>query len=53
MALPEAIIIIDDVIKFRYKMESLYEYVASENIDYKIIQIDSDDGIMIIKKPRD
>lgn len=32
-------------------MESLYEYVASENLIYEIIQIDSDDGIMIIKKP--
>jgi len=52
MALPGAIIIIDDVIKFRYKMESLYEYVESENLDYKIIQIDTDDGIMIIKKPQ-
>ena len=32
-------------------MESLYEYVTSEKLDYEIIQIDSDDGIMIIKKP--
>lgn len=53
MALPWATIIIDDVIKFRYKMESLYDYVEAENLDYSIVQIDSDDGIMIIKKPRD
>ena len=45
------IIIIDDVIKFRFKMESLYEYIESEKIDHEIVQIDSDDGIMIIKKP--
>ena len=53
MPLPWATIVIDDVIKFRYKMESLYKYLESEKIDYKVIQIDSDDGIMIIKKPRD
>ena len=43
-------IVIDDVIKFRYKMEDLYEYVEAENIDYEVIQIDQDDGIMIIQK---
>jgi len=48
--LPNAIIVIDDVIKFRYKMESLYEYLNTENIAYEVIQIDDDDGIMIIKK---
>lgn len=52
MALPWATIIIDDVIKFRYKMESLYKYVISQKLNYRVIQIDSDDGIMIIKKPR-
>lgn len=50
-AIPWAIIVIDDVIKFRYKMESLYEYVESQNINYEVIPIDRDDGIMIIKKP--
>jgi len=33
-------------------MESLYDYIESEKIDHEIIQIDDDDGIMIIKKPR-
>jgi len=46
-------IIIDDVIKFRHKMEDLYEYVDSNNIEYEILQIDTDDGIMIIKKEQD
>lgn len=41
-------IVIDDVIKFRYKMEDLYEYVEEEKLNYQIIQIDSDDGIMKI-----
>lgn len=44
------IIVIDDVIKFRFKMEDLYEYVEKEKLDYKVLQIDEDDGIMIITK---
>lgn len=48
--LPHGVIIIDDVIKFRYKMENLYEFVESEWINYEVLQIDEDDGIMIIKK---
>lgn len=43
-------IIIDDVIKFRYKMEDLYEYLEIHQIPYEVIQIDPDDGIMILKK---
>lgn len=46
-----AIIIIDDVIKFRHKMVGLYEYLEEKGIEYEVIQIDSDDGIMkIVKK---
>jgi len=41
--------VIDDVIKFRYKMENLYAYLEQEKIDYEIQQIDADDGIMIIR----
>jgi predicted O-methyltransferase YrrM len=51
--LPWWIIVIDDVIKFRYKMESLYTYIEQQNIEHQIIQVDDDDGIMVIKKPRD
>ena len=43
-------IIIDDVIKFKDKMIWLYEYLEANNIEYEIIQIDADDGIMIIEK---
>lgn len=43
-------IIIDDVIKFKDKMIWLYEYLEENNIEYEIIQIDADDGIMIIEK---
>jgi predicted O-methyltransferase YrrM len=45
-----SIIIFDDVIKYKYKMEHLYNYLNKENIKYTIINIDSDDGIMILKK---
>jgi len=44
------IIIIDDVIKFKHKMPSLYEYVGQNQIPYEVIQIDSDDGVMKIIK---
>ncbi len=44
------IIIIDDVIKFKHKMLSLYDYVEENNIKYNIIPIDEDDGIMMIIK---
>jgi len=42
------IIIIDDVIKFRNKMENLYDYLEKEKIIYHILPIDEDDGIMMI-----
>ncbi len=42
-------IVIDDVIKFRYKMESLYEFVETHKLPYEIVQIDTDDGIMILR----
>ncbi len=43
-------IVIDDVIKFTEKMTWLYEYVESQAMNYEVIQIDSDDGIMVISK---
>ena len=46
---PWGIIIIDDVIKFRHKMEDLYMYLEKNTIPYKIEQIDEDDGIMILE----
>jgi predicted O-methyltransferase YrrM len=46
-----AIIIIDDVLKFKDKMITLRNYLEKNNIDYNILPIDPDDGIlMIIKK---
>lgn len=44
------IIIIDDVIKFRHKMQDLYEHLEDQKIPHNIIPIDGDDGIMMILK---
>ncbi len=46
---PNATIIFDDVIKFAHKTSSLYEFLAEKQIDYKIHQLDEDDGIMVIE----
>lgn len=45
-----AIIIIDDVIKFRHKMENMYTYFDENKIPYNIIPIDNDDGILMTIK---
>lgn len=44
------VIIIDDVIKFKEKMQSLYDYLEIKKIEYNIIPIDSDDWIIMIIK---
>ncbi len=43
-------IIIDDVIKFKEKMQDCYDFLDKNNIEYKIEKIDSDDGILIIPR---
>jgi predicted O-methyltransferase YrrM len=47
---PDALIIIDDVEKFRDKMEDLYEYLDKQEIPYQLEKTDIDDSIMIIKR---
>lgn len=42
-------IIIDDAIKYAWKMDGFQEYLESINIPYKLIQTDADDGIMLIE----
>lgn len=44
------IIVIDDVVKFRHKMENLYTYLDKKTINYEIVMVDPDDGIMMIEK---
>jgi predicted O-methyltransferase YrrM len=47
---PDAMIVIDDVVKFRDKMEDLYDFLDRNHIEYKICSTDPDDGIMILSK---
>lgn len=42
--------VIDDVIKFAWKMPSFYEYLKEREIPYSILKIDEDDGVMLIVK---
>ena len=44
----DAIIVIDDVIKFYDKMKNLYDFLDRNDIEYNICSTDPDDGIMII-----
>jgi hypothetical protein len=47
---PDAMIVIDDVVKFRDKMEDLYDFLDRKDIEYNICSTDPDDGIMILSK---
>lgn len=47
------IIIVDDVIKFKEKMNWFEYYLQKNNIDYNIIPIDIDDGIIMIIKEKE
>jgi hypothetical protein len=44
----ESQIIIDDVIKFRDKLDWLYEYLEKKQITYQILPMEAGDGIMVI-----
>lgn len=46
----DAIIVIDDVEKFRDKMENLYSYLEINTIPYKLEKTDIDDSIMILER---
>jgi len=47
---PETMIVLDDVIKYHSKLSKLYEYLSKKQIHYKILQLEEDDGIMVIEK---
>lgn len=44
----DALIVIDDVEKFRDKMEDMYTYLDTHDIPYRLEHTDSDDSIMIL-----
>lgn len=45
---PKGIVIIDDAIKYRWKMEGFHEYLEKRGISYELVQTDEDDGVMVI-----
>ena len=47
---PGALIVIDDVEKFRNKMEDLYTFLTEKNIPYSLLKTDPDDSIMVIHR---
>lgn len=49
LAAPNALIVIDDVIKFKDKMLNFYDHLKTESINHTIEHIDDDeDGVMLI-----
>ncbi|MGL4766648.1 MAG: O-methyltransferase [Formosimonas sp.] len=48
LAAPDALIVVDDVVKFKHKMQRFYDYLATHKIVYNIEQVDADDGVMLI-----
>ena len=47
------IIVIDDVIKFKDKMVDLWDFLEKNKLDYNLIPIDIDDGILFMVKQKD
>lgn len=50
-ALPWALIIIDDTIKFFHKMVTLFSYLWEKRIPFCLIPIDKNDGVLLIVMP--
>jgi predicted O-methyltransferase YrrM len=46
---PDALIVIDDVEKFRDKMEDLYDWLEDNHVPYRLEKTDTDDSIMVIQ----
>jgi hypothetical protein len=46
----DALIVIDDVEKFRDKMQDLYTWLEENHIPYQLEKTDIDDSIMIIER---
>lgn len=49
LAAPNALIVIDDVLKFKYKMQHFYDYLQKNEIAFITEQVDEDDGVMLIE----
>ncbi len=44
----DGIIVVDDAIKFAHKTSSLYDFLEKNQIQYELLQLDEDDGIIVI-----
>lgn len=42
------LILLDDAIKFRWKMNGFHEYLEVQGVPYQLVQTDQDDGVMVI-----
>ncbi|MDQ1343928.1 MAG: hypothetical protein QG650_648 [Patescibacteria group bacterium] len=42
--------VVDDVVKFKNKMEDFYALLAERKIPYEIVMTDPDDGVMVFRK---
>ena len=42
------LIILDDAIKYRWKMEGFHEYLEERGVSHSLVQTDADDGVMVI-----
>lgn len=50
LLLKDGIIVVDDVIKFKPKMQTFYDFIDTQSTwQYQIHQLDTDDGIMVIQ----
>jgi len=47
------IIVVDDVIKFREKMWDFWDYLEKNKLEYSILPIDEDDGILFMIKRKE
>lgn len=45
---PYVLILIDDVIQYHNKLLSLYRFLAKKQIEYKIMKLEADDGVMLV-----
>ncbi len=46
---PRTIRVIDDVIKFHNKLDTLYWYLEKKQINYQILKLEPNDGVMVIE----
>ena len=50
LAAPNALIVVDDVVKFKHKMQNFYDYLTQNHMHYRIHPLpDDDDGVMLIQ----